>query len=81
MKYTLTVDGNSAVEELVVGGKTYRIKWEYDEHGTAKTDTDGFCDQLERDGFDDEEFLDTVYNNIECTSFIFDALKTCSEYT
>lgn len=77
MKYTLTVDGNKAIEALTINGKTYERSWKNKGHGITVADTGDFCDMLEADGFDDNEILDKVWDVLDSDFAVSDIIELC----
>ena len=61
MKYSVETTKNGYVETLEVNGKEYKKTWCESGYGEKSSDKD-FCEQLEQDGFDNEVFLDEVYD-------------------
>ena len=77
MKYSVETKYNGYVEILEVNGNKYLKRWEETEFGATCEDVD-FCEQLEADGFNDEEFLDIVSNEIDngfFANYIYDISK------
>ena len=70
MKYSVETTKNGYVETLEVNGKEYKKTW--CEYGLGKKPSDkDFCEQLEQDGFDNEVFLDEVYDEIDVSLFAY----------
>ena len=59
MKYTIETVNGDIKETLEVEGKTYERDWKAEDHGYV-TMSDDFAEQLEADGYNDEDFLDKV---------------------
>lgn len=81
MKYTIEITENGFIETLEVKNKIYQKSWERISTGEVSSDDD-FSEQLEKDGFDNEEFLDEVYDKIDESFFAHDFLgvKESMEY-
>lgn len=65
MKYSVETTENGYVETLEVDGKEYKKTWTHNGIGSFSCDDYEFHEQLEKDGFDDEELLEDVFNYID----------------
>ena len=70
MKYSVETTKNGYVETLEVNGKEYKKTWCESGYGEKSSDKD-FCEQVEQDGFDNEVFLDEVYDEIDVSLFAY----------
>jgi hypothetical protein len=77
MKYTLTVEGNKAIEALTINGKTYERTWTNNGHGITSADADVFSERLEADGFDNGEILDAVWDVLDSDFAVSDIIGLC----
>ena len=77
MKYTLTVEGNKAIEALTINGKTYERTWTNNGHGITSADADDFSERLEADGFDNWEILDAVWDVLDSNFAVSDIIRLC----
>lgn len=67
VKYEVT--DNKLVETLVFNGKTYTRTWNKESNMSCRCSDESFDVQLEKDGFDDAEFLDVVYDKLDIVPF------------
>lgn len=74
MKYTVEITEDRFVETLEIENKIYQKSWERSSSGVQSADDD-FYEQLEADGFTDEEFLNEVYDKIDESFFAYDLLE------
>lgn len=81
MKYIVETTEHGFIETLEIANKKYRKSWVRTNIGEESSDDD-FSEQLEKDGFDNEEFLDEVYYKIDNSLFAHDFLgvKESMEY-
>ena len=77
MKYTLTVEGNKAIEALTINGKTYERSWTNNGHGITSADADDFSERLKADGFDNGEILDAVWDVLDSDFVVSDIIWLC----
>ena len=64
MEYSVKVTGNGYVESLTVNGKEYKKRWVKVGSGHYKCQDDEFYEQLELDGYNNDEFLDKICDDI-----------------
>lgn len=77
MKYRLEVDSKKAVEVLTVNGKEYKRTWTYHGNGVTGSNDDDFYERLQNDGCTDEDFLDTVWNVLDCDFCVSNFMDLC----
>ena len=69
MKYSFETTSKGYVETLTVGKKEYKKKWLEVSSGHYKCEDKEFYEQLENDGYTDEDFLDNVCDYIDSNNF------------
>ena len=78
MKLIYDVTEGSAKEILEFNGKRYERDWNCKD-GRWFTNDDGFSEQLESDGYSDDELLDKVYDVVDSNFNIIDC-KQIAEF-
>lgn len=71
MKYSVEVTENGFVETLEIDGFKFQKEWSRSSGVLECKDYD-FCDQLKQNGETDEEFLEQIYDEIDCSFFASD---------
>ena len=60
MRYSIETTENGVNETLEVDGNLYKKEWEREGNGLFRCKQNGFADQMENEGYDNEPLLEKI---------------------